>query len=259
MKTFALVMVVLLLASSLASAEVKTFDTLGFEGYTLGDMTGQDGWYVELDGGTATIVDNSADPTEGTKALKLTAPSSVDDPVNVGQLLGDYAFISHDVSTDPLKWAKVSFDIWREPGTVTISDSIYDKANMNRLHWWTASTYTSIIGAQFDDNTTYPFLMGLGATNSATTVTGSFANLTVSYDFEAKTRSSWYNGVLVDDAIPIDDDGMTGFKDIEIYYEQVSPTYQAGTFGYAAYIDNLHVEYETNPIPAAGPLLVCVC
>lgn len=258
MKTAILSAVVFVLASGIASAQVLKFDTHGFEpsdGYTPGLLNGQQGWSVETYGeGSAAIVDGTNDPVEGSQALKLMAPSSVEDPQIEGQVAQDGVTVVHLTTTESIKWAKVSFDIWREPGTVVIDGGTLDKSAVNRLYWWTAA-YPSLFGAQWDmDNLTYPFGFGLD-TASTVTITGRFVNLVLLFDFTNKTKSSWYDGAQVDNGIVLDEnDQMKDLRDFEIYYEQSQP-FKAGTYGYPTYIDNLYVEYELASVPEPGSLI----
>ena len=255
MKNIGLSVLAALVFCSCASAAPMRFDTFGFEpeaGYVTGDLAGQQGWLVDIEGNaSATIVDSTSGVVIGSQALKLEAPGTLADPNNPYSLFADSVIVLHSTTTDPLLWAKVSFDVWRDAGQTVVGGEALANTSLNSLWWWNQDD-PNIYGVQWDiDNNIYPHGFGVDAGGTAI-VTGAYANVTLLYDYANNKRYSWYNGVMVDDGILLDvaEFGINTFSDIEIYYDQTQPGL-AGTYGLPAYIDNLYVEWEAVPEPGS--------
>ncbi|MBN1918528.1 MAG: PEP-CTERM sorting domain-containing protein [Verrucomicrobia bacterium] len=207
MKKLVLILMVLAIPA-LASAGTTWYDTFGFEpgvdptmmtpDFTLTPLNGQGNW------------PQAAGPWAGVgNGPGGVTPMVVFDPLalqgqcvelNVGDTQGDQSGMDIGIN-DPLaagyQVVTVSFDILRlQPATQNLW-----------WYWWDAGTPT--YGLQWDlAQATLPFGWNPGA-GQAPNVVGTWANLTMTWDFTTMTTSSWYNGVAVDVNIPMPGDITT--------------------------------------------------
>lgn len=251
MKTFSVICLVFVavLAVSNASAVTIWYSTFGFEpgvdptmmtpDFTQTWLNGQGNW------------PQATGPWAGNSSGGGTAPIVVLDPLgsgsqcvelNIGDTQGDVSSMDIGIK-DPLaagyRTITVSYDILRMSGP------------LQNLWWWWWDAGTPTYGIQWDGSrATHPFGWNPGA-GSAPTVVGQWANLTQTWDFTTMTTSSWYNGVLVDNAIPMPGD-ITTLTGWTIYFGHDSGT---GTGSDVAFIDNFVIMVD-NLIPEPGMLLL---
>jgi hypothetical protein len=244
-----LIVTMVLAIPALASAGTTWYDTYGFEqgvdptmatpDFTLGPLNGQGNWPQASGawvgggggGGVAPMVVN--DPLS-------MSPQCVE--LNVGDTQGDFSEMDIGIN-DPLaagcRVITVSFDILRlGPAT-------------QNMWWWWYDAGSPTYGLQWDmSQATHPFGWWDGA-GQAPDVIGQWANLTMTWDFVNNTASSWYNGVLVDNALPMavprDISTLTGWS---IYLTHDSDT---GTGSDVVWIDNFRI---TADVPEPSVFLL---
>lgn len=227
MKRFALV-AVLAMASSVFAAG---YDAAGFEGFALGALNGQDGWVGASAGGGVEPVVVDVGPVIGTKAVKLEVPN-----VQGAASTMEHAFVPADLIAAGYNKLTVSYDIYRPA----------DGTDQN-LWWWLWDAGEPTYGLQWDIGGTAPHGWNAGA-GSAPTVFGRYATIVMEWDLAAAKAYSWYDGVLVDNGIPISNLNMLTGWSIVLSYD-AAPT---GSADYA-YIDNFLA--VAVPEPAAFALL----
>jgi len=236
MKRLLLISMVLVIPA-LASAGTTWYDTFGFEpgvdptgmtpDFTQTWLAGQGNWPQATaawtgsgaGGGIAPIV--VLDP--------LGAPSQCVE-LNIGDTQGDASVMDIGIN-DPLaagyRVVTVSYDILRVTGPV------------QNLWWWWWDSGEPTYGLQWDQGpSTLPNGWNPGA-GSAPTVLGRWANVTMTWDFTTMTASSWYDGVQVDNGIPITN--ITKLTGWTIQFGHDSAT---GTGSDVCYIDNFVITVD---------------
>ncbi|HQL55250.1 MAG: hypothetical protein KA383_19735 [Phycisphaerae bacterium] len=223
-------MAAVLALTGIAVADVW-YDSNGFEPATFvpGPLAGQDGWTASgAGGGIAPQVVTAPDPVVGTQAVRLY----------VGDTQGDTSVMDIGIA-DPVA---AGWDV------VTVSYDIYRDAQIQNLWWWWWDAGEPTYGLQWDlSQATHPFGWSTGA-GQAPTAFGIYANLKMEWNFVTNTASSWYNGVLVDNNIPLS--GITSLTGWTIQFGHDSGS---GTGAETVYIDNFVV--TVTPEPAALSLL----
>lgn len=226
------IMVGVLWAISTAHAQMVWYDSGGFEQPTFrrGVLNGQDGWIAVGDGvsGDVPRVVSAPEPVLGKQAVRL----------EVGDSQGDLSLMFLPID-DPLAAGYpiviVSFDIYR----------IGPQQTQN-LWWFWIDDGTPTYGLQWDlSNQTHPFGWNPGA-SSTSTIFDRYVNLTMKWDFTQNKAYSWYNGVLVDDGIPID--GITQLTGWGIMLSHDAPT---GTGADVVWIDNFSIYVVPEPASLA--------
>ncbi len=211
---------------------VTLYDSNGFEapGIVLGPLAGQDGWTSGGGGGGADpVVVSAPHPVLGQQAVKLEVPdiqgatSSMDHAIPAINLAGQIVTVSYDIYRPAGQYAPENLWWW----------------------WWDAGEPT--YGLQWDLGGTLPHGWNPGA-GSTPTVFDRYANVTMVWDFQESKAYSWYDGVLVDDGIPIAN--ITTLTGWTIYLGHDAAT---GTGASIAYIDNFVI--TAVPEPASLGLL----
>ncbi len=236
---FLAVVTALVWTASATHAQLAWYDSHGFEAplFSPGVLNGQDGWLSEgggPSGDTARVV-VSPEPTVGGQAVRL----------ELGDSQGDYSLMARPID-DPLAagWpiVIVSFDIYRIGPT--------QKQN---LWWYWFDSGEPTYGLQWDlSNATHPFGWNPGAT-STPTIFDRFVNLKMVWDFNQMKAYSYYDGVLVDNGIPIS--GVTSLTGWAIYFSHDAAT---GTGADVAWIDNFAIYVVPEPasiVALAGGVL----
>jgi hypothetical protein len=224
-----------LLGFSQAAASAL-YDSNGFEGFTVGDLNGQDGWTASgTAGGTAPQVVTAPFPVHGTQAVLLQVPD----------VQGSASSIEHFIPTvapDGQTRITVSFDIYRQASHWPLWPQ--------NLWWWWWDAGEPTYGLQWDAAGTQPFQTlphGWNPGASATpTVFGQYANITMVWDFSAMKAYSWYNGALVDDGIPISNISQLSGWTIQLGHDAAT-----GAGWDTAWIDNLVITSSPIPLPAS--------
>lgn len=212
------------------SGAAVVFDSGGFEGYALGALNGQNGWAGSAAGtGVEPTVVTSPHPTLGNKAVKLA----------VCDLQGDASEMDMDIA-DPLA---AGYKI------VTVSYDIYRTGVVQNMWWWWYDAGEPTYGLQWDlTGDTYPNGWSTDA-GYATTVLGSYATLTMQWNFNEMKAYSWYNGAVVDNGIPIS--GISSLTGWTIMLGHDSAT---GTGADCVYIDNFSITAD-GMVPEPGSVL----
>jgi hypothetical protein len=234
-------LILLLITALVGSAAADMwYDSGGFEPqkFTPGALNGQDGWIGSAGGGgfEPMVVTKATDWTIDEQAVRLEVPdaegafSQMEIPVA-------------DIIAAGWKDVTVSFEIRRS----------CDSTWYQNLWWWWYDAGTPTYGLQWDEGGnypggTYPFGWNEGAGRKET-VTGRYAKLEMEWNFNDLTTSSWYDGVLVDDAIPMPGDitSLTGWV-IQLGHDAAT-----GTGSDKAWIDNFYIEVVPEPA-AVAPL-----
>lgn len=227
-----------LLLSGVAGASIL-YDSNGFEGFAVADLNGQDGWIAwESNGGTVPQVVTAPFPVLGTKAVLLQVPDQQ----------GSTSEIEHPIPTvipDGQTIITVSFDIYRQT-------SHWPPWPQN-LWWWWRDTGEPTYGLQWDAAGNQPFQTlphgwnpGAGSTP---TIFNGYANIKMVWDFSTMQAYSWYNGVLVDNGIPI-----TNISTLSSWGIGLSHDAATGTGWDTAWIDNFVI--TSNPVPVPASLLL---
>ncbi len=236
----------LALAAAPGAAEV-IYDSQGFEGFAEDVLHGQDGWEAWAVGS-----DGAIEP----EVIYLDA----DDNQVVLLAVGDYEYdASHMVRVLPeligvYEQVTVSFDILR----FTPLPDTPDQQNL----WWLwdspasgGADPTPVYGLQWDiDGATYPFYQYTG---NRPTVSDSFANVTMTWDFTTQLAACWYDGALVgENQAIVDISSLIGWK-IWLAHDAATPGDPSDDCDYA-FIDNFIVTGEPVPEPASLTLLAAV-
>jgi len=212
------------------------YDSQGFEPPTFmpGLLNGQDGWNAGADApGMDPLVVTAPDPVYGEQAVRLEVPDTQ----------GATSWMEHAADLT---------SVIGSGGTVVISFDVYRQLNtegsVQNLWWWLWDAGTPTYGLQWDQGpSTLPYGWNPNA-GSAATILGRYANVTMEYDFGTMTCSSWYDGALVDDHIPINpngDDPITTITGFTIYLAHEAAD---GTGGDVAWIDNFSMTPEPTSI-----------
>jgi hypothetical protein len=218
------------------ASAVVLYDSNGFEGppFVLGALPGQDGWTGAGGGGGAVPqVVTAPDPVLGQQAVRLEVPD----------LQAAASSMDHGIPAINLanQIVTVSFDIYREQNPW-----------LSNLWWWWWDAGEPTYGLQWDaavgfPGQTLPNGWNTGA-GSAVTITGRYANVTMVWDFQQMKAFSWYDGVIVDNGIPIKDIAtLTGWT-IQLGHDEAT-----GTGPETAWIDNFVI--TAVPEPASLALL----
>jgi len=223
---------VLCLALLTASMAVAAgYDSGGFEAPTFapGALAGQDSWTGGGGGGgAAPMVVTAPDPVIGDQAVRL----------QVGDTQGDSSYMDHAI--DPVAASSgaivtVSYDIFRyAPESGKLAQNMW---------WWWWDTGEPTYGLQWDQagGLTLPHGWNTGA-GSVPTVFGRWATLTMVWDFSQMKAYSWYDGMLVDNGIPINN--ITQLTGWTIYLSHDADT---GTGAATVWIDNFRIEVVPEP------------
>ena len=234
-----------LAAMSLAgsASAVTLYDSNGFESptFTLGALPGQHGWTGGGGGGgVAPLVVTAPDPVLGQQAVRLEVPD----------LQGATSVMDHAIPAINLagQIVTVSFDIYRQQDPW-----------LSNLWWWWWDAGEPTYGLQWDAGVgnpgrTLPNGWNPGA-GAAVTVLGRYANVTMVWDFQQSKAYSWYDGVLVDNGIPISNvTTLTGWT-ISLGHDEAT-----GTGPEVAWIDNFSITAVPEPaslvLLALGGLMV---
>lgn len=237
--TLAAAAIIALGIAGAARAQLVWYDSGGFEAptFSLGVLDGQDGW-VGVPGGTTgdlPQVVSAPEPVLGQQAVRL----------EVGDNQGDYSAMEHAIA-DPLaagwKIVIVTFDIYR----------IGPQQKQN-LWWYWFDNGEPTYGIQWDlSNATHPFGWNPGA-GSTPTVFDQYVTLKMVWDFNQMKAYSWYNGVLVDNGIPITN--ITTLTGWGIWLAHDAAT---GTGADVVWIDNFAIHVVPEPaslVALAGGVL----
>jgi hypothetical protein len=228
----------MLLLLSSAGASIL-YDSNGFEGFSVADLNGQDGWTASgSGGGTTPQVVTAPFPVLGTKAVLLQIPD----------LQGSASVMDHSIPTvipDNQTIITVSFDIYRQT-------SHWPPWPQNLWWWWWDAGYPTY-GLQWDVGGNQPFQTLPNGWNpgasSTPTMFGQYANIKMVWDFSTMQAYSWYNGVLVDNGIPITNISTLSGWTINLGHDAAT-----GTGWDTAWIDNFVI--TSNPIPAPATMLL---
>ncbi|MDW8291359.1 MAG: PEP-CTERM sorting domain-containing protein [Armatimonadota bacterium] len=226
------VFVGVLLVVSTVHAQLVWYDSGGFErpNFRPGVLNTQDGW-VALGGGisgdTPRVV-AAPEPVLGRQAVRL----------EVGDSQGDLSLMFLPI-VDPLAAGYpiviVSFDIYRVGPQQT-----------QNLWWFWVDNGVPTYGLQWDlSNQTHPFGWNPGA-SSVPTIFDRYVNITMKWDFTQMKAYSWYDGVMVDNGIPIS--GITSLTGWGIMLAHDAAT---GTGADVAWIDNFSIHVVPEPASLA--------
>lgn len=219
-----------LIVLSTGMAVAGGYNSFGFEAptFALGPLNGQDGWNAGASaGGVEPWVVVWPDPAYEKQAIRLA----------VSGTQGSSSWMEHaipEVTVNNLTIVTVSYDIFRlNPDTD------------QNLWWWWWDAGEPTYGLQWDLNGTFPHGWNPGAGSTAT-VFGAYANLKMVWDFTTNKAYSWYNGVLVDNGIPISNiTKLTGWT-IALSHDAAS-----GAVGDVAWIDNFVIDVQVIPEPGS--------
>ena len=212
------------------------YNSGGFEAppFGLGVLAGQDGWTGGGGGGgAAPMVVTAPDPVLGQQAVRLEIPD----------LQGAASVMDHAIpAINPAgQIVTVSFDIYRQ-----------NDAWLSNLWWWWWDAGEPTYGLQWDAGVgnpgqTLPHGWNPGA-GAAPTIMGRYANVTMVWDFQQMKAFSSYDGVVVDNGIPIANIvALTGWT-IQLGHDEAT-----GTGPEVAWIDNFVI--TAVPEPASLMLL----
>jgi PEP-CTERM motif len=177
---------------------VVLYDSNGFEGpaFVPGSLLGQDTW-TGTGGSASPLVVRAPDPVLGQQAVRLAMPDlqgagcSMDRSLWGGNLANQIVTISFDIYREQSRW-------------------------LSNLYWWWWDGGTPTSGLQWDAGVGFPGQTRPHGWNpgaaGAPTITGRYANVTMVWDFQQMKASSWYDGALIDNGIPISGiHTLTGF------------------------------------------------
>ncbi len=226
--------VLLALSAAVLCASVATaagYNSGGFESFVLGDLDGQDGWTgTSGGGGVAPSVVSS--PAVGRMSVKLEVPDV------------QGASSEMDIEIDPIPASSgaivtVSYDIYRP--------ALAENMLAQNVWWWWFDAGEPTYGLQWDQGggTVCPHGWNPGA-GSTPSVYDVFANITMVWDFTQMKAYSSYNGVVVDNGIPI-----TNITQLTGWSIQMGHDAATGTGGAIAYIDNFSIDVQAVPEPAS--------
>jgi len=222
------------MACAFSATQALTWEAVidtGFENYTIGGLDGQFGWKAGADGsGKAPVVfATPAGPTIGNQAVLL----------ELGKAQGDTSwmeFAFDDLIAKGYKHLFVSFDVYR------VADG-----NDQNLWWWLFDSGEPTYGLQWDIGGTAPHGWNTGA-GSATTIFGRYATIAMEWDLETNLAYSWYDGVIVDNGIPIS--GINTLTGWDVYFSHDAAS---GNAGELAYLDNFKI-MAAKPVPEPATL-----
>lgn len=214
---------------TLGTTQALVWDTIidtGFEDYATGGLDGQFGWIGSQAGsGIAPTVITSADgPTQGNQAVLLEVSNLQGDASEMDRTFSDLIALGY-------KHLSVSYDIYRPT----------DGTDQN-LWWWLPDSGEPTYGLQWDIGGTAPHGWNTGA-GSATTIFGRYATVSMEWDLETMLAYSWYDGVAVDNSIPIKDIATLSGWTIVLTHEG-----STNDVGDKAYIDNFKI-LAAKPVP----------
>jgi hypothetical protein len=210
---------------------VYTYDSEGFDLYAYGLLNGQDGWAVgKAAGGADPVIANPADPLYAANpAIQLSVPDSAN----------AISLVSRNIP-DPIAAGDtqvlVTFDVYR-PSTSSSQD----------LWWWWKEDGQATYGMQLNSTTeTSP----LGAAGAVTpTLIDDYFNVMLVWDLTLGQAFSWYNGVLVDNGIPLNGT-ITSLTGWSMALAHSSP---AGAGADTAWIDNVLIDTGQGIVTYDGP------
>ncbi|GBC96444.1 hypothetical protein HRbin16_02248 [bacterium HR16] len=227
------------LGAGAVHAQLVWYDSNGFEAptFSLGVLDGQDGW-VGIPSGTSgdwSRVVKAPEPVLGQRAVRL----------EVGDSQGDQSLMFRAIP-DPLaagwKVVIVTFDIYRA-----------GPRQVQNLWWYWIDNGDPTYGIQWDlSQQTHPFGWAPGA-SSTPTVFDRYVTLKMVWDFNQMKAYSWYNGVLVDNGIPI-----TGITTLTGWGILLSHDAASGTGADVVWIDNFAIHVVPEPasvVALAGGVL----
>lgn len=212
-------------------ASAAGYNAGGFESFAIGDLNGQDGWVGSAAGGgvAPSVVDS---PAIGQKAVKLEVPDVQGASTQMDIAIAPIAAVSGTKVT-------VSYDIYRPaPAGGMLAQNLW---------WWWFDAGEPTYGLQWDQGggTVCPHGWNPGAGSTAS-VYDVFANITMVWDFTEMKAYSSYNGVAVDNGIPISNiTSLTGWS-INLGHDAGT-----GTGASLAYIDNFSIDVRVIPEPGS--------
>lgn len=227
---FVLALSLVLFAAGAACA--AGYNSGGFEPATFGTgaLAGQDGW-TGAGGGGGAAPEVVTIPALGTQSVKLAAPDVQGATSSMDHAIGKVLASSGAIVT-------VSYDIYRP--------SVAEGQSVQNMWWWWWDAGEPTYGLQWDMGpTTAPHGWNPGA-GSAATVLDRFANLTMVWNFTEKKAYSWYDGVLVDNGIPI-----TNITELTGWTINLGHDAATGSGAAVAYIDNLSIDVQVIPEPGS--------
>jgi hypothetical protein len=182
-----------------------------------------------------------------------TAHSAGVDPI-VAEFNGSQA-VKLEIGTESgdASWMSLVLDTPIDPSDylgLTVAFTIYRSSDSKTTGEWLSwsfqgANFTPFYGGQYED-TTYPFVGSGGTTGSPPTVKDLYAYVELSWDFEAGTCSSWYNGNEIDYQFalinpPADPDPVTGFAiNLSNLGDADGEMVWIDDFFLAAWEDNIH-------------------
>ena len=210
---------VLALAAAPAPAAVVV-DAGGFEGFSIGPLAGQYGWYSGRSWHTPATISNPGLAGHGqVVTLSLTAPN---DPFS-------FACIDFANQVGIAATVRTCFDLYHQA-----SGSVQWWAYGNNPYWGSAN--------DSDDGLVKPAAVG-----STPLISNTWQNIVIDYDLVNGTASSWVNGVQVDNAANV---GLaTEHKGWTFQFHGPNDTTPP------IYIDNFTVTSTPVPEPASCALL----
>ncbi|GIV14585.1 MAG: hypothetical protein KatS3mg022_0020 [Armatimonadota bacterium] len=220
------------LGAGVVHAQIPWYDSNGFEAPTFspGVLDGQDGWVGAPSGtfGDWSRVVKAPEPVLGQQAVRL----------EVGDSQGDQSLMARAIP-DPLaagwKVVIVTFDIYR-----------VGPNQKQNLWWYWFDAGEPTYGIQWDlSNATHPFGWNPGAT-STPTIFDQYATLKMVWDFNQMKAYSWYNGVLVDNGIPI-----SGITSLTGWGISLSHDAASGSGADVVWIDNFAIHVVPEPASVA--------
>ncbi|HEY3412661.1 MAG TPA: PEP-CTERM sorting domain-containing protein [Armatimonadota bacterium] len=210
---------VALLGPSVRSAVI--IDTGGFEGYTPGNIIGQQGWVK----GAAAF---------GTTTRPVTVANIVANPTGSGQVLefNNVAAGQTEIQmlfpnlTGTYKFARSSFDYYRDGA-----------ATANNLDWWPKGS-NPWWGIAWDSpaatgGSIVPVFNGVdGSTGSVPQIPNQWMHIEQLWDLETGDVSAWVNGALVSDKVNQGTGAFNGWYIRDWHTVLTAP-------GHKAYVDNV--------------------
>jgi hypothetical protein len=237
-----------LLALTVSAKAATLYDAGGFEGYTLGDVTGQNGWILDTASTTQYTV-SSLLPATGTKALRADGGAT------------NWAFPDLSYTPTASEFVRVQADIARNLGTTSsfgYSIDVYNSAvartfrfglvnNAGVIQPFVTSRFNTTT-QQFDASAAVTSVLVGGAAPADT-----FVNFDAFFDYNTKRVNLLVNGTSVTGGftIPFADLTATNMADADF---QVSSTAGADDRGF---LDNyLVTTVAQSAVPEPGSLLL---